>query len=166
MFGLFPRKRPEPSRAFVRACHVYCNPNADRAVVAAVFNHGGLLAEMPGGSTGVTLSDVAALHEAVAAALAACRFEENFDYSSQRKSDWPAYQASGWRTIKRFEAEFICLLVAGLNDQNLFYDITTPEFGKRSLRLTVTVNAHGSDFGEAVQYLVRNQLACQAAVRS
>jgi hypothetical protein len=165
MFGWFKSEsaqpaKPHPAREFFRACNVYCQPDADRAIVAAVFNHGGLIAEKPGGATIVKFSDPAKLHDAVRAALEACEYEENFNYSDQKKSDWPAYQASGYKTMKRFEAEFIPLLVKGVNEKNFFYDVTTPAFGEFGLHLTVTANANGSNYGEAVHYVVNNYLAC------
>jgi hypothetical protein len=39
--------------------------------------------------------------------------------------------------MKRFEAEFIRLLVKGVNEKDLFYDVTSPEFGEFGLHLTV-----------------------------
>jgi hypothetical protein len=171
MFGWFKKQsaqpdQPDRARQYFRACNVYCHPDADQAIVAAVYNHGGPTAEKPGGATIVKFSDRAKLHEAVRAALDACEYEENFNYSDQKRSDWPAYQVSGYKTIKRFEAEFIRLLVNGVNDTNLFYDLTTPEFGDLGLHLTVTVNAYGGDYGEAVHYIVKSYLACQAVASS
>jgi len=159
MFGLFKKQRaqtaaPDPTREFFRACNVYCQPDADQVIIAAVYNHGGLMAEKPGGATIVKFSDSARLHEAVRAALEACEYEEDFNYSDHKKSDWPAYRASGYKTIKRFEAEFIRLLVKGVNEKNLYYDVTTPKFGEFGLHLTITVNAYGGNYGEAIQYIV------------
>jgi hypothetical protein len=168
MFGLFKKEsaKPVPAREFFRACNVYCQPDADQVIVAAVYNHGGLMAEMPGGARIVKFSDSPKLHEAVRAALEACEYQKNFNYSDQKKSDWPAYQASGYKTIKRFEAEFIRLLVKGVNEKNFFYDVTTPEFGELGLHLTVTVNAYGGNYGVAIHYIVKNYLACKAVVSS
>ena len=167
MFGLFKKHRagaiqPGARREFFRACNLYCRPDADQAIIVAVYNHGGLMAEKPGGATIVTFSDSDKLHERVRAALDACEYEENFNYSDHKRSDWPAYQASGYKTIKRFEAEFIRLLVKGVNEKNLFYDVTTPEFGEFGLHLTIAVNAYGGNYGEAIQYIVKKYLACKA----
>jgi len=171
MFGLFNKQpaqpaKPDPLREFFRACNVYCQPALDQVIVAAVYNHGGPMAEKPNGATIVKFSDSARLHDAVRAALDVCEYEENFNYSDQKKSDWPAYQASGCKTMKRFESEFIRLLVKGVNEKNLFYAVTTPDFGELGLRLTVTVNTYGGNYGEAVHYIVKNYVACQAVVSS
>ncbi len=121
MFGLFKKQPAEParpaSREFFRACNVYCRPDADQVIVASVYNHGGLMAEKPGAASVMRYFDSSTLHEAVCAALAACEYEDDFNYSGQKKSDWPAYQASGYKTIKRFEVEFIRLLVKGVNEK-------------------------------------------------
>jgi hypothetical protein len=171
MFGWFKSKstqlpKTDSERDYFRACNVYCQPDADQVIVAAVYNHGGLMAEKPGGATLVKFSDSASLHEAVRAALNACEYEVNFDYSGQKRSDWPAYQASGYKSIKRFEAEFIRLLVKGVNEKNFFYHVTTPVFDEFGLHLTVTVNASGGNYGEAVHYIVKNYLACKAVAIS
>ena len=172
MFGLFKKEpaqpaKPDPAREYFRACNVYCRPEADQAIVAAVYNHGGFMAEKPGRATLVKFSDSANLHEAICAALDECEYGEDFNYSDRKKSDWPAYQASGYKSMKRFEEEFIRLLVQGVNEKNYFYDVTTPEFGEFGLHLTVTVNGYGGDdYGEAVHYIVKNYLACQAVASS
>jgi hypothetical protein len=166
MLGFF-KKRPEKTvREYFRACNVYCQPAVDQVVVAAVYNHGGLMAEMPGGATVVKFTDTKTLHEAVRSALENCVYEENFNYSDLKRSDWPAYQASGYKTIKRFEADFVMLLVKGVNDANLFYDVTAPEFGKLGLHLTVTVNGHSGNYGEAIHYIIQSYMACKAIVSS
>ncbi len=168
MFGLFKKQplKPDPAREYFMACNVYCHPDADQAIVAAVYNHGGLMAEIPGGATLVKFSDSPKLHDAVRAAIEACEYDENYNYSDQKKSDWPAYQVSGYKSIKQFETEFIRLLVKGVNENNIFYDVTTPEFGELGLYLTVTVKAYGGNYGEAVHYIVKNYLACKAVASS
>jgi hypothetical protein len=170
MFGL-SKKQPTNSAKpaapeYFRACNVYCRPDADQVIVASVYNHGGLMAEKQGGASIVKFSDPASLHDAIRAALDACEYDAHFNYSDQKKSDWPAYQASGYKTMKKFEAEFIRLLVKGVNEKNFFYDVTTPEFGELGLHLRVTVNSHGGHYGEAVHYIVKNYVACKAVVRS
>lgn len=168
MFGLFKNEPAKTTivREFFRACNVYCQPEVDQVVVAAVYNHGGLLAEMPGRATIGKFSDSVKLHDAVRAALGACEYEPDFDYFHRKRSDWPAYQASGYKTIKRFEAEFIRLMVKGGTEKNAWYDVTSPEFGELGLHLTVTVNANGGNYGEAVQYIVKNYVACKTAAET
>src|SRR4051794_34486291 len=150
-------------REYFRACNVYCRPETNRAIVAAVYNHGGLTAEKPGGAAAVAFADAEALTRAIQAALDGCEYGGEFDYSGLRRTDWPAFRASGYKVVRRFEADFIRLGVRGVNEKNLFYAVTSPEFGDFGLHLKVTVNAHTAEYGDAVQYLVRTYLACKAA---
>jgi hypothetical protein len=172
MFDLF-RKRPvqhqQPdgtTREFFKACNVYCRPESDQVIVASVYNHGGLMAEKPGGASIASFSDTSALNSAICASIDGCQYEENFNYFGQKRSDWPAFQASGYKTIKRFEAEFIRLLIKGVNEKNLFYDVASPEFGEFGLHLTITVNPYTENFGEAVQYIIKRYLVCKSAVEA
>ena len=169
MFGWFESKRGQSAKVdpvpeFFRACKLYCQPDVDQAIVVAVYNHAGLIAEKSGGAIVVKFSNSVALHDSVRGALEACEYEANFDYSDQRRSDWPAYRASGCKSIERFESEFIALLVKGVNEKNHFYDLNSPGFGECGLHLTVTVNASSGNYAEAVHYLVNSYLACKAAV--
>jgi hypothetical protein len=173
MFGLF-KKQPvrqdqQPDGAaheFFKACNVYCRPESDQVIVATMYNHGGPTAERPGGASIVGFSDSSTLNATIRAALDCCEYEENYNYSEQKRSDWPAFQASGYKTIKRFEAEFVWLLIKGFNEKNLFYDVRSPEFGEFGLHLTITVNPYTENFGEAVQYIVKRYLICKAAVEA
>lgn len=151
-------------RDFFKACNVYCCPETNRAIVASVYNHGGLTAEKPGGASLVPFADSEALEHAIQAALDGCEYEEDFNYSHHKPTDWPAFQSSGYKTIERFEADFIRLELRGVNDKNLFYHITSPEFGDFGLNLSVIVNANIGEYGAAVRYLVSKYLACKAGV--
>ncbi|MFA6959026.1 MAG: hypothetical protein WC538_24400 [Thermoanaerobaculia bacterium] len=166
MFGIFKKKPTSvigPAESF-RACNVYCHADADKAIVAAVFNHGGLVAEKPGGATTLAFSDLDALEEAVQAALRACEFRLDFDYSESKKSDWPAYQASRYKTMKAFEADFVNLHVRGANASNLIYTITSPSFGEFGLELQACARPSLKEFAEAIHYMVKAFRACEAAV--
>lgn len=53
-----------------------------------------------------------------------------------KPSDWPAYRASGARSVRRFEDEFIHLTIDGANEANLVAVVTgSPE---KDARLEVT----------------------------
>lgn len=119
-----------------------------------MFNHGGATAEKPGEASIIRFSDAQALTNAVKFALQNCEYRESFDYGRQNRVDWPAFQASGYKSVSGFESAFIRLEVRGVNNANLYYDITSPEFARWSMRLTVTVDAASEDFGAAVQFLI------------
>lgn len=164
MFGSFKKSQPDVPRQFFRACNLYCRVESNQVIVASVFNHGGPTAEQPGAATIAKFSDAAELNDAIQSSLDCCEYKEDFNYSQLKRSDWPAYQASGYKKIKRFEGDFIRFYVKGVNDANLFYAVTAPEFGEFGLHLVVTVNAHKGCFGEAVQYIVGQYTPCKAAI--
>ncbi len=111
----------------------------------------------------VAFSDSPALKGAIQAALDCCEYEESFNYYGQKRTDWPAFQASGYKTVKRFEADFIRLGIRGANEKNFFYEVSSPEFGDFGLHLKIVVNANTGEYGEAVRYLVSEYVACKAA---
>jgi hypothetical protein len=122
--------------------------------VAAVYEHGGMTAEKPGGTSNIAFADPIALNHAIRDALEACEFKAKFDYSNQKGSDWPAFQASGYKTIRKFEASFIRIDIRGANEKNAIYEASTQELGEFGLRLNVVVSANSHEFGAAIQYLV------------
>lgn len=164
MFNFLKRHVTPEKRDFYRACNVYCNPTKDLAIVASVYNHGGLLAEKLGGATILSLSNSEELNKAVQASLACCEYEANFNYSDRKPSDWPAFQVSQYKTIKEFEIDFIRLLVKGVNDKNLFYEIQSQSFGDYGIQLTATINAISEDYGNAIQYVIKEFQACASVV--
>ena len=72
------------------------------------------------------LSDPKSLGELVKEKFDSCEYEEEFDYSKQKKSDWPAYQASSIKTIKEFERQYIWYRIRGANEYNITYIIESP----------------------------------------
>ena len=163
MFGLLKKPTAQPHR-LLRACNVYCCPVADRVIVASVYDRGGLWVEKPGGALIVDFSDAGALNAAIRKSLDSYEYREDLNYSIRNKSDWPAYQVSGCKTLKRFEAEYLSLLVRAVNERNLFYEVTSPELGEFGLHLAITVNAYTGNHGVAIQYIVRKFLACKASI--
>lgn len=150
-------------REFPKACNVYCHPEGDRAIVAAVYNHSGLFAEKPNETCVIDFSDGDALNRAIQTAIGNCEFVEDFNYSDLKRSDWPAFQASGYKTVKRFEGDFLQLSIYGANEKNLSYEVTSPEFGDFGLQLRIAIDANSDAFGVAVQFIVRKFIACKAA---
>lgn len=148
---------------FIRYCGVYCNSHAENAIVTAMFNHGGPIAEIPGGAVSVTYTDQKAMDQAVREALEGCIYELDYNYKDSKRSDWPAFKASGYRTIRKFEADYVYLRVKGANASNLYYFLESPEFGANSIRLISTVNPHTADFGSAVHQIYEQFLSLSGA---
>ncbi|HEU4699668.1 MAG TPA: hypothetical protein VFS40_10835 [Gemmatimonadales bacterium] len=152
---MFRRKQAPP--AFVRGCTVYFAPGHDTVLVAALFNHGGLFAEQPDGVARCATGDVPALGAAARAALAACRYEPAFDYRDRKRTDWPAFRASGCRSVREFEQLYVPFGIRGANEANLAYVIESPPYGACAVSLTATTDAHGEDarLGERIACLWR-----------
>jgi hypothetical protein len=110
--------------AFIRWCNVYLQPGSGQAIVADCFNHGGLQAEIAGAARMIDGSDEADLGREVLAALLACRWEPSFNYRDRKRSDWPAYRASGESSIRRFEQGWRQFCVAGANASNIMWELS------------------------------------------
>ncbi|MDP2291137.1 MAG: hypothetical protein Q8M22_08085 [Actinomycetota bacterium] len=88
-------------------------------------------------------------------ALDACRWGPSFNYRDAKLTDWPAYQASGETSVKRFEQRWRKLRVAGANEHNLMWELSVKLDRDHDLALTATV-AHRDDrtrLGEALTYV-------------
>jgi hypothetical protein len=140
---------------FVRVCIVYFSAERDTALVAPMFNHAGLFAEQPGAVGEARAHDDAALGAAVRDALARCAFEPEFNYSGKKRTDWPAYRASGCRSVREFEQRFAPILVQGANASNLVAIVDSPGFGEFELHLQASVPFHAppADLGRCVRYV-------------
>ena len=62
-----------------------------------------------------------------------------------RKTEWPSYRASSSRSVREFEATFICIIVQALNESELFYDAFAHPIGEEDIALHVTLNRYGAD---------------------
>ena len=81
--------------------------------------------------------------------------EPAFDYSRMKKSEWPAYQISGERTIRSFEQNWIGIQVRGANTRNITWLVEGPAIGRFDLHRTATLtgNSDAREVGEAVRYV-------------
>ena len=138
---------------FIQHCGVCCNAKANSAIVVAKFNHGGPIAEIPGGAVSVPYSDQSALDLAIRDALDGCIYELDYNYKDLKPTDWPAFQESGYKTKREFEADYVYLRIRGTNTRNIHFLLESPKFGKNSLRLASTVNPGTTDFGSAVHQI-------------
>ena len=128
----------ELKRKFRRMSRVYLDVQEGRAMVSSMFNHGGLFAEKPDGVLLLDDVNAASLGELVIDRMADCTYATMANYSGRKPSDWPAYQASGLKTIKRFEEVFKCYLVMSANEQNIIWNIESPQLeGEMTLRKSV-----------------------------
>lgn len=98
------------------------------------------------------------MNSSIENAIQGCEYEENFNYRDLKHTDWPAFQASGYKTVKRFEAEFVLVGIYGVNEKNFSYEMSSPDFGEFALHLKVIVIANEHEFGKAVQFLVNRYM--------
>lgn len=59
--------------------------------------------------------------------------------------DWPSYRASGERSVRRFQANYLCIQVRAVNDAELRYDASSKPIGEPDISLHVTLNPFGND---------------------
>lgn len=93
-----------------------------------MWNHGGLFAEMDDGVGACARDDAEALGGLVTRKLAECRFRAEFDYSKRKRSEWPAFQASGLRAIKVFEERYVPYGLGGANAANIIWQLESPSY--------------------------------------
>lgn len=117
------KKRAKP---FVRQCNFYLSREGETAIVVSTYNHGGLFAEKQNGAILCKLSEAAALGQLIMQKLAECECKEEFNYANAKRSDWPAYNISGYKTIKSFEQAFVRYGICGANDANTAWRLTSP----------------------------------------
>jgi hypothetical protein len=160
----FGQKREEPKTDFVRVCKLFCCLQKNLAIIVSTSNHGGLIIEQEDGARQCALSQVPELGTHVKTALAECVLGGDFDLSRKKKTDWPAFWKSGYKTVKAFEKDFIQFMISGNNSSNVFYTVQTPELGQFSMRLNFTVDAYAepAKFGTAVNYALERFLKVQS----
>jgi len=113
---------------FVRRSNVYVPHTDGEILVASMWNHGGLFAEMDGGVEACPMDDAEALGVLLTRKLAECQFRKEFDYSGRKRSAWPAYRASGLKTLEAFEERYVQYGVGGANAANVTWQIGSPPF--------------------------------------
>ena len=140
---------------FVRGCSIYLSAAEGVALVATVFNHGGLFAERPDAVASTSLGDVEQLGRLIHDALAGCAYEPQFDYRELKRTEWPAFRRSGLSSVRDFERRFEGVIVRGANDSNLVWIVESPVVARFDLRLHASIAAavKHRELGECVLYV-------------
>jgi hypothetical protein len=152
------------SKDFVRACNVYISRKRGQVMVASVFNHAGLWVESP---TPVleSMNEPAVLGAQVKEQLAACVFEPEFNYRDRKKSEWPAYRASGHPSMSAFEKEFARYIVHGANEANLIWVAESGKVNNEfTLKSSINAFADAQETGEWLLRMHQNYLRVEAAL--
>lgn len=141
------------AKQFQRACVVYFERDGDRVLIASLLNRDDIWTEQPDGVVVVNRMEPIGLGEALKAQLAKCVMQPAFNFRGMKKADWPAFIASGARSITAFEKAYARYNVAGANEANLFW---VAESGKVNNEFTLksSINAH-ADAPETGEWMVR-----------
>ena len=83
---------------------------------------------------------------AIALRLALERFSpQERNLRGYKRTEWPSYRASKSRSLRAFEAAYICISIQALNEAELFYDAEAYPRGEEDIALHVTLNRYGSN---------------------
>ena len=140
MFG-----RTKPARAFMRSCKVYFSEQHQAALVATMVNHAGLLAERPNGVLKAPFGDAGELGRLARAALEECEWQPEFNQPNRKRTEWPAFQQSGCRSIREFESAYDGILVCGANEVNLIWEVRSASLGRFDIGTVGTISAAAPD---------------------
>jgi hypothetical protein len=162
---LFGKSTPEPEpELFVRCCNVYLPAAGGQVLIAGMCNHGGLFAEVEGGVEAWAPGEPHELGELLSRKLEECRFSEGFD-AARRRTEWPAYRASGMKTTKEFERRYTAYFVRGANAANVTWQIESPRFvNEASLVSSRSAGTSHADMGRWVLDFHRFHLEVRSRV--
>lgn len=121
-----------------RGVHVYIGPT--RMIVAPVHrNLAGIYYEQPAPIVLDGPPEALPLGTAFRRAYEAFSVKDA-DLGSTRKSDWPAYQASGLHSMKGFERQYTTILCYALNPSNAVFRASTAHPTLADIELSVSFN--------------------------
>jgi len=62
-----------------------------------------------------------------------------------KRNDWPAFRASGCRSVQEFEGSYHPIFAKALNEAELYYEARTRPEGEHEIELRVLLNRYTSD---------------------
>ena len=62
-----------------------------------------------------------------------------------KRNDWPAFRASGCRSVQEFENAYHSIFARALNEAELYYEARTKPEGELEIELRVLLNRYASD---------------------
>jgi hypothetical protein len=124
-----------------RHASVFISRNADKAVIVPMHFHEGVYVEDESVTSTETPLDPRLLGTLIREALmrSQCRSGNAWRGGSPRQ--WPAFRASGVRTVKSFERDYIRVSVVGANEANIIWEIEGYPAKDAELRVRATVSA-------------------------
>lgn len=129
----------------LRSARIYVGATVKDAIVAALhYNKAGIFFEQDDPEVVADWRNGPGLAVALRSALTRCSLQER-NLRDQKKTEWPSYRASNSRSLRVFEATYLCISVRALNEAEFFYDAEAYPHGEEDIALHVTLNRHGPD---------------------
>ena len=120
--------------------NVYIAKDGSGAVVAPLAVNGdGVYLEQPGQAKRLDLAEAIALGEAFAVAWGAFR-EDAPGAAGMTRSAWPAFEVSGAKSVKAFEAEYMRIACAACNASGAVVRASAPHPGDDGIELSIAFN--------------------------
>jgi hypothetical protein len=69
----------------------------------------------------------------------------DFNIRNRKRTEWPAYVASGCRSVREFEDMYFCIRVCAVNEAELGYDAHAQPPFESDITMHVWLNRHGGD---------------------
>lgn len=115
--------KPQPEAK--RHAALYIDRVGKTAVVVTLHygGKGGFLYEDSAPSVIERSEDPDSVGTAVLQALEKSEIRPLISHRDKKRTDWPAFQSSGCRSVRQFEADFIRIHIHGANEANLIYAI-------------------------------------------
>lgn len=148
MFSLF--KFNKNVEEYVKYCTVYLPRKGNKAIIAASYNHGGLYVEYSAISHEI---DSQLFEQTIKKQFDACLFKKDFNYSTRKKSDWPSFEASKYKTIKSFEKDYLRYTIIGANEKNIIISIESSEL------------PNGIRLESSISYFCKSNELCELLLR-
>jgi hypothetical protein len=143
----------------LRRAHIYLAATAKEAIVAALRHNGaGISFEQDGPAVVADWRQAPGLGAAMRFALERFSPQER-NLRDFKKTEWPSFRALHLRSVREFNATYICISVQSLNEAELFYDACARPSGEEDIALHVTLDRYGSD-EEIERKLLRLFNAC------
>lgn len=127
----------------LRMAHIYTAESKPAIIAALYFNSAGIYYEQVDPLV-VTKDSWDDLVPHLREALARFAFRDA-NLRQERLTDWPSYRASGMRSVRRFQDDYLCIKVRAMNDSELLYDASSKPSGEPDVALHVTLNPYGND---------------------
>lgn len=127
----------------LRSAHIYAAPDEPVIVAPLHFNSAGIRYEQDDPIV-VDSSSWDAVVPHLRVSLARFSFREA-NLREQKLTDWPSYRASGKRSIRQFQNDYLCIRIIAMNEAELFYDAECRPRGESDITFHVTLNPYGRD---------------------